>query len=204
MKKTVNNLQLLNAIFIASLLTSNVIAVKVITFWGLVVPAAVIVYPLTFLMTDIIGEIWGKESSGKTVRNGLICQVLALVFIGIALVLPIAPFATDFQIQFAAVLGQSARVIVASLVAYSISQTTDVVIFHRLKAKTGRGKKWLRNNLSTMTSQLLDTAVFILIAFWGTVPNIWIMILSQYLIKVVYALLDTPFFYLLTKEIKES
>ncbi len=204
MKKTENNLHLLNAIFIASLLISNVIAGKVVSFWGLVVPAAVVAYPLTFLMTDVIGELWGKGAAARTVRNGLIAQLLALFFISIALILPIAPFAADFQTPFAAVLAQSVRVIIASLAAYSISQTTDVLIFHRLKVKTQGKNKWLRNNLSTMASQLLDTSVFILIAFWGVVPNIWIMILSQYLIKVVYALLDTPFFYLLTKECKEA
>ena len=72
-------------------------------------------------------------------------------------------------------------------------------IFHRLKDKCGDKHKWLRNNASTMTSQIIDTAVFITVAFYGTVPSIIVMIFSQYLIKAIYAAVDTPFFYLLTR-----
>lgn len=81
-------------------------------------------------------------------------------------------------------------------VAYYCSQSWDVWVFHKIREK-GTGNKWLRNNLSTMTSQIIDTAIFITIAFIGSVPNIWVMIGSQYLIKCIYALLDTiPFYYL--------
>ena len=208
MRKTEKNLMLVNAIFITSLLIANVVSSKIVSFWGLTVPAAIVAYPLTFLMTDVIGEIWGKEEANKTVKLGFICQMVSLVLIGGAILLPVAPFA-DNQAQFTAILGSSFRVVFASMVGYLVSQSWDVWIFHKVrdayikKHGSTKGGRWIWNNSSTMTSQVIDTAIFITIAFIGTVPNIWTMILSQYLVKFVYALLDTPFFYLLTRKRSE-
>lgn len=197
MEKTNKNLLILNGIFITSLLIANVVSAKIVTFGGLVIPAAIVAYPLTFLMTDVIGEIWGKEQANETVKLGFICQLISLILIGLAIVLPVAPFA-DNQAEFKGIMAQSFRVVAASLVAYYCSQSWDVWVFHKIREK-GTGNKWLRNNLSTMTSQIIDTAIFITIAFIGTVPNIWVMIGSQYLIKCIYALLDTVPFYYLTR-----
>ena len=195
MEKTNKNLLILNGIFITSLLIANVVSAKIVTLGGLVIPAAIVAYPLTFLMTDVIGEIWGKEQANQSVKLGFICQLISLVLIGLAILLPVAPFA-DNQAEFKGIMAQSFRVVAASLVAYYCSQSWDVWVFHKIREK-GTGNKWLRNNLSTMTSQIIDTAIFITIAFIGTVPNIWVMIGSQYLIKCIYALLDTiPFYYL--------
>ena len=194
---------LLNGIFLATVIVSNIVAAKVVSFGGLVIPAAIVGYPISFLMTDVIGEIWGKKEASRTVRLGLICQLLSLTLIGLSIILPVAPFA-DNQAEFQSIMGQSFRVVAASLSAYMLAQLNDVYIFHKLKEKTNGKHKWLRNNLSTMASQLIDTAIFITIAFYGTVPNILTMIVSQYLVKFVYAILDTPFFYLLTREHKRE
>lgn len=201
MQKTQNNLVLLNSIFVVSLIIANIVAVKVVSFWGLILPSAVVVYPITFLITDIIGEIWGRAEANRTVRNGFICQLISLVLIGLAILLPVAPFA-DNQALFVAILGNTFRMVFASLVAYLVAQSWDVLIFHWLKNKTQNKHKWLRNNASTMTSQLLDTMIFITIGFYGVVPNIWVMVLSQYIVKLALALIDTPFFYLLTRQKK--
>ena len=208
MRKTEKNLMLVNTIFLTSLLVANVVSSKIVSFWGLTVPAAIVAYPLTFLMTDVIGEIWGKEEANKTVKLGFICQMVSLVLIGGAILLPVAPFA-DNQAQFTAILGSSFRVVFASMIGYLVSQSWDVWIFHKVrdayikKHGSTKGGRWIWNNASTMTSQIIDTAIFVTIAFIGTVPNIWAMILSQYLVKFVYALLDTPFFYLLTRKRSE-
>lgn len=205
MKKTETNLTILNCLFITSLLVANVVASKVVTFWGLVVPAAIVAYPLTFLMTDVIGEIWGKEEANKTVKIGIVCQLASLLMIGLAILLPVAPFA-DNQAEFKSILGGSFRVVFASLIGYICSQSWDVWIFHKIrnayikKHGSTKGGRWIWNNASTMTSQIIDTAIFITIAFVGTVPNVFTMIASQYFIKLIYAALDTPFFYLLTNK----
>lgn len=197
MQKTNKNLILLNGLFITSLLIANILSAKIVTFWGMVIPAAIVAYPLTFLMTDVIGEIWGKEQANETVKIGFYCQLISLLMIGLAILLPVAPFA-DNQAEFKGVLSSSFRVVAASMVAYICSQSWDVWVFHKIREKNVN-HKWIRNNVSTMTSQIIDTAIFITIAFIGTVPNIWTMIFSQYLIKVIYAALDTVPFYLLTK-----
>lgn len=198
MKKTEQNLQILVGIFVVSLIVANIVSAKIVSFWGLVIPAAIVAYPLTFLITDIIGELWGKDIANRAVKIGFICQLVSLVLIGLSILLPVAPFA-DNQAQFVGIMKSSFRVVAASLVAYLVSQSWDVWLFHKLKEKCNGKHKWLRNNASTLTSQMIDTAIFITIAFWGVVPNILIMILSQYLIKSIYALLDTIPFYLLTK-----
>lgn len=195
-----NKLIVLNGFFVISLLVSNVTASKIISIGNLIVPAAVVAYAITFLCTDVIGELYGKEEANKTVRLGFILQLFSIGLLYVAIKLPPAPFMVEYNEVFQQVLGQSLRVVIASLIAYTISQFNDVYIFHKLKDIHGSKHKWLRNNLSTITSQLIDTSIFITIAFYGIVPNLWALILGQFTIKVVLALLDTPFFYLLTKK----
>ena len=207
MKKNDKNLALVNGIFLTSLLIANVISSKIVSFWGLTVPAAIVAYPATFLMTDVIGEIWGKDEANRTVRLGFVCQCFSLILIWLAMLLPVATFA-DNQREFTLILGSSFRVVAASLLAYMVSQSWDVWVFHKIRdsyiSRHGgtQGGRWIWNNASTMTSQMIDTAIFIVGAFYGIVPDIGNMILSQYFVKVVYAALDTVPFYLLTNNVE--
>ncbi|MFD1019358.1 queuosine precursor transporter [Thalassobacillus hwangdonensis] len=190
----------LNALFVGLLILANILGVKLFTIGGYVLPAAVIVYVITYLITDVIGEVYGKEAAKKTVQAGFFTQIIALIFIVIAIQLPAAPF-FESQQEFESILGAGFRVMLASLISYVASQNFDVFIFHRLKEKQGEKKLWLRNNLSTMSSQLIDTTLFITIAFVGTVPtNVLIsMIATQYVFKLIVAVIDTPIAYLLVK-----
>lgn len=207
MKKTINNLNVLNAMFCTLLILANILASKVVQLGIFTIPAAVVAYPFTFLITDIIGELWGKKEANNTVKNGLICQIFALILTFCAVKLPVASFANN-QNEFVAILGGSLRVTFASLVGYFCSQTWDVWVFHKIRNKyiqkhgSTAGGRWIWNNGSTMTSQIIDTAIFITIAFYGVVPNIWNMIFSQYVIKFIFAICDTPIFYLLTGKAK--
>jgi uncharacterized integral membrane protein (TIGR00697 family) len=190
-----------NALFVGLLITSNVISVKVFDLGGMaILPAAAIVYVFTYPLTDVIGEVYGKEAARKTVNAGFVTQLFAAVFIYASLHLPPAPF-FEAQTEFETILGGSFRVILASLAAYVISQNLDVLVFHKFKTKHGTDKLWLRNNASTMTSQLVDTVIFITIAFYGTMPTgaLLGLILTQYLFKLVVSIIDTPLVYLLVK-----
>lgn len=195
----------LNGLFVGLLIISNILGVKLFSVGGFILPAAVVVYVITYLITDVIGEVYGKAAARKTVQAGFITQILALIFVFIAIQLPAAPV-FGIQTEFATVLGGSFRVMAASLISYFCSQNLDVTIFHRLKAKHGEKKLWLRNNASTMTSQLVDTTIFITIAFWGTVPFAVLlgMIATQYVFKFGIAVIDTPFAYLLVKMSRKS
>lgn len=200
--KTPGALTLLNVLFATAVIIANVVASKVVQLGWMVVPSAVFAYALTFLFTDIIDEIWGKKEAQKAVWRGFWAQITASILIVSAQWLPVAPFMAEQQEHFVAILGQNWRFAIASLIAYLIAQTSDVYSFAFFGKLTKGKHKWLRNNLSTMSSQLIDTAIFITIAFYGVVPNIWIMILSQYTLKLIIALCDTPFFYLLTRGYK--
>lgn len=191
----------LNALFVGLLVISNIISVKLFDLGGLaILPVAAIVYVLTYPLTDVIGEVYGKDTARKTVNAGFITLLFVSVFIYIAIKLPPAAY-FSYQSEFETILGGSFRIIIASLVAYVISQNLDVNIFHKLKEKHGSKKLWIRNNSSTMISQLVDTTIFITIAFYGVMPlNVLLgLIVTQYLFKLVVSILDTPLVYLLVK-----
>lgn len=219
MKKTEKNLYLLYMLFAASLITANCISSKVcdtsISFMGSTITFAsgVVSYPITFLITDIISEMWGKQKANLAVKYGFIAQVMSMALIVVARYTP----AVDGEIQQAYVmlLGRQWLVVVASLTGYTLSQRLDVMIFHGIrnayvkKHGTIKGGKWLWNNCSTITSQFLDSLIFSTIVFglgFGWVfdtamyPTLLGMILGQWLFKVIIALCDTPIFYLLTRD----
>jgi len=198
MKPTQKNLTLLTCLFVMTILVGNILASKICLIGPFVVPSAISIYWMSYLFTDVIGEQFGKKEANQAVRFGFYCQLIMIGAIYLAIQLPIAPFA-DNQDAFKNILGGSLRIFIASSISYIVSQSWDVFIFHKIRNQWGTDKKYLRNNLSTLSSQAIDTIIFITIAFYGLVPNIWIMIGSQYLFKVGFALLDTIPFYLLTK-----
>ena len=179
---------------------SNLFGGKLIGICGVTVAGAIVTYPLTFLSTDIIGEIWGKKEANDCVKIGIIIQLSFLLLGYISLAIPPQVQSTDLQRNLSIVLNQGARMTLASLGAFSCSQFMDVYIFHKLKDNFNGKHKWLRNNGSTMTSQFFDTIIFTTIAFYGVVDNIVLMIFAQYAVKLVLALLDTPFFYFFTRK----
>lgn len=219
MKRSEKNLYLLYMLFGALLITANCIASKVwdtgIPFMGgtITLTIGVISYPFTFLITDIIGEMWGKEKASIAVRYGFIAQVLSTALIIAARYF--TPVDTGVQDAYVTLLGQQWVFVAASLVAYTISQSWDVMMFHKIRNAyirrhgTIKGGKWLWNNGSTITSQFIDSVVYAGIAFglgfgWlfdpAMRPALFGMILGQWLFKAIVALCDTPFFYLLTKD----
>ncbi len=190
-----NYLALLACVYSGSLVLAAVLASKIIAVGGLVVPAGVLAYSLTFLITDVISEIWGKERAQTVVVGGFITLVLVFVLTGISIIWPPASF-WPHQQAYETILGSSARIMVASLTAYLFSQYHDVWAFHFWRRVTTERFLWLRNNASTIVSQLLDSVVFIAIAFYGVMPLVP-LILGQWVVKVGVAVLDTPLVYLL-------
>lgn len=192
------NIQLLKYLFITALLLSNILASKIIVLGGFLLPAAIILYPLTFLITDVVGEIEGKKSARDLVMAGFCMSLVMVIAIVVARVLPPAPFWRN-QEAFAAVLGATPRIVMASMIAYLASQAHDVWAFHWWRDRTEGRHLWIRNIASTVLSQGIDTVLFIAIAFGGLYswPAVAVMIGSQYLVKVGIAIFDTPFCYLL-------
>lgn len=187
----------LNGLFVGLLILANIVAVKLFSIGEFaILPAAVVIYIFTYPIIDVIVEVYGKEQAKQTVRAGLVTQLAAILFIGITIALPSASF-WEGQLAFEEILSGSIRIIVASLISYFISTNLDVYVFDKLKKRHGAKKLWLRNNASTMASQLLDTTIFITIAFAGTVPVAVLvgMIATQYVVKFFASIATTPLVY---------
>jgi uncharacterized integral membrane protein (TIGR00697 family) len=186
---------LLVSIFVGALVISSVLASKIISIFGLFVPAGVLAYCITFVVTDVISEIWGKERANRVVFSGFIALLVTFLLIRVVLTWDAAPFWRE-QKAFSTILGSTSRIIIASFIAYLVSQYHDIWAFHIWRKFTGERHLWLRNTASTVVSQFIDTLIFITIAFYGTMP-VFPLMKGQYFIKVLIALLDTPFVYLL-------
>ena len=186
----------LAAVFITSLLVANVIAVKVLAVGPIAVSAGVLAYPLTFVVTDSIAEVYGRKVTTRLVWIGFVCSLLMVAFIYVTGALPGAGI-WEAQEAYDRILGGVPRVVLGSMVGYLVSQNHDVYAFDFWRRKTNGRHLWFRNNASTLVSQAIDTSLFITIAFWGTVPNeVFVsMLAGQYIVKVVIALVDTPIVY---------
>jgi len=193
---------LLSCSFVVLLVVSNIIAGKIVMIGGLFAPAAVICYSITFALTDTMTEMWGKERTKFVVNVGFVVTILSALFIRLAILLPAAPF-WQHQESFELILGSNLRIVLASLTAYIISQHHDIWAFTFWKNRTNGRHLWIRNNLSTGVSQLIDTAIFIVLAFWGTGSPLFPLIMGQYAVKMAIAVSDTPLVYILVSTIKK-
>ncbi len=182
------------ALVSALVVMANIFASKIVQFGPFTVPAGVIVFSMIFYLTDILSEVWGKNAAKKAVWAGFLSNLVLVISIFIVTNWQPAAFAADFSEMFSKVLALTPRIAVAGFIAYLISQHHDVWAFHLLKKKTKGKFLWLRNNLSTIVSQLIDSVIFITIAFYGVFP-IMPLIIGQWAVKVIIAVIDTPFIY---------
>lgn len=185
--------------FIVSLVLANTLGTKITTLLGVRVSVGIFFIPLMFLITDIIAEVHGRNKANEFVLISIAVLLFTLVMAYFSIKLP-ANQTWGNQEAFASVFGSSLRMIVASVIAFIFSQFHDVWAFHFLKNKTKGKYLWLRNNVSTVISQLIDTVLFMFIAFYNltpkfTVPFIISLIIPYWLFKVLFALVDTPFIY---------
>ncbi|WP_243543994.1 queuosine precursor transporter [Pseudodesulfovibrio tunisiensis] len=184
---------LLVSLFMGGLTAAAFISSKIITVFGLAVPAGVLAYSLTFAVSDAIGEIWGRERAEETVACGFAVLIMATGLAYLSVHWPGAVF-WNGQEAFAKVVGSTPRIVAASLLAYVVSQKHDVWLFHLLRDRMQGRHLWLRNNLSTMCSQFLDSVIFVTVAFYGVMPVVDIII-GQWLVKMLIAACDTPVVY---------
>lgn len=195
---------ILGAVFIASMLVSNLIFQKFF-YWdafGLYtfkISVGILPYPITFLITDIISEIYGHKKANQIVTAGIFASVFSLLIVYVADALPAIENSPVDNTTFTLVFGQTALAVLASMLAYLFAQYIDIYIYHFWKRLTKSKMLWLRNNFSTFTSQVVDTSsvLILLCSFqiidWNIFPELWI---SGVLFKVLIALIDTPFLYL--------
>lgn len=187
----------LHGLIVFNLLLCNIQVLKTVELFGMTTTLGNVLYASVFFATDLLGEFHGKEEARKGVYLGFVTLLMGTIYMQFALLF--APAPSDFaDPHLQAIFGFLPRIAAASMLAYLVSQLHDVWSFHYWKQRTKGRHLWLRNNASTLASQLLDTAIFCSVAFLGLFPMSvwWQILLTTYLMKVVVAVLDTPFIYL--------
>lgn len=187
----------LYGLIVFNLMLCNIQVLKTVELFGMTTTLGNVLYASVFLSTDILSEFHGKEEATRAVLLGFATLLMTVIYMHLALMFK--PAASDFvQPHLEAIFSFLPRVAIGSLAAYLVSQLNDVHLFHALKDKYNGRHLWLRNNASTLFSQLLDSVIFCFIALWGLFPtDVWIEIfITTYVMKVVVAIMDTPFIYL--------
>lgn len=181
---------------------SNIETVKLVNIFGMETSLGTILYASTFLTTDILNEKYGEKAARRSVYYGLLSMIVMTIFMSIALLYD--PSSNDFANEsLKTIFTLNMRITLASIIAFVVSQLLDAHMYNKIKEKSD--KLWLRNNLSTMISQLIDTVLFALIAYKGLVTNNTLvsMMVFMYIFKLMLAVIDTPFMYL-SKKIKPN
>lgn len=192
------------AIFIAALISCNLIFQKFFTWtpFGLYtfeISVGILPYPITFLVTDIISELYGKRKAEQLVISGFVASIFVCLLVMVADAVPQTSWSPVDDQTFSKVFGLNGPAVLASMTAYLTAQFIDIRIFHFWKRLTKGKHLWLRNNGSTIFSQLVDTsAVLLLLCGLNVIPwdKFGVLLLNGFLFKVLFALIDTPIFYL--------
>ena len=186
-------------LYITSLFAANTLGLKLMPFiFHTTLPVAVFSFPIVFLMTDIIGEVYGKKIAKMFVWAGFISTALFIAYSLLSLAMPWSENSLWAKQGYNLIFGVSARIAFASLVAFIIGEYQDVLTFFYFRGKTGGKMFWLRSNLSNIWSQFLDTVIFMLIAFYGVYTNhtLVTVIFTWWLYKVGMGIIYTPLSYL--------
>jgi queuosine precursor transporter len=205
MKKTVSVLFMFAGILFAiCLLISNILATKIILIGSWAAPAGVLIFPIAYIINDVIVEVWGYQKARLIIWSGFAVNIMAVLFFTLALVVPAAPFWQN-QEAFATILGSTPRIIAASLLAYLTGSFLNAFVMSKVKILM-KGKDFsVRAILSTLVGEAADSFIFIIIAFAGNLPlNVLIgMIFTQACIKTVYEIVILPFTILVVNWVKK-
>ncbi len=195
-------LSLITALFTGALIASNVVAIKIADFSGVsgpiddyFLPAAVIVFPISYIFGDVLTEVYGYREARRAIWSAFLANAVAVLVFVAAERLDSAPFWQDQQ-AYEAILGQTWRIVSASFAAFLVGEFANSIVLSRLKVATQGRFLWLRTISSTIIGQGLDSAIFITIAFAGREGiELWPLIWKQWLFKVLFEAIATPFTY---------
>lgn len=198
-------LPLVTGLFVTVLVISNIIAVKLVTAGPLVLTAAIVLFPLSYILADVLTEVYGYAVARQVIWIGFLCNLVAVCAMMLGGLLPAAPFWQE-QEAYDAILGFSARLLAASFLAYLGGEFLNAFVLAKLKLRTGGRHLWLRTVSSTLVGQALDSAVFVVVAFAGVLPPpaLAVAALSQWAAKSLYEALATPLTYLVVGFLKRS
>ena len=204
----------ITAVFVTSLVVSNIIAVKLISVGPFFLPAAILIFPVSYIFGDILTEVYGYAQARRVIWIGFGCNLMAVFIFWFSIVLPAAPFwrtgvyesAAASQQAYQAIFGATPRILAASFLAYLVGEFLNSFVLAKMKITTRGRHLWMRTIGSTVVGQLADSGVFIFLAFYGAVPLDALVKMAggQWLMKSVYEALITPLTYLAVKFLKHA
>ena len=191
------------ALFITCLISANITAVKLIDVFGLIMPAGIVVFPISYICGDILTEVYGYRQARRVIWLGFFCNLIAVLAIGLGQRLPGASF-WDGQAAYERILGYTPRLLFASFCAYLVGEFANAAVMAKLKVATQGRWLWLRTIGSTLVGQGLDSLVFIMLAFIGAIPLSAMVaaIVTQWLVKTAYEAAVTPVTYVVIRLLK--
>ena len=193
------------ALFVTCLITANIIAVKLISVFGLVLPAAIIIFPISYILGDVLTEVYGYRQARRVIWLGFSCNLILVVAVWLGQLLPGASF-WDGQAAYERILGYTPRILAASFVAYLVGEFSNSFVLAKMKIATNGRWLWTRTIGSTLVGQGLDSLVFITLAFGGTIPlsALASAITTQWLAKSIYEAAVTPVTYKVVNFLKRQ
>jgi uncharacterized integral membrane protein (TIGR00697 family) len=201
--KTSYRLVIVIAVFITCLITANIIAVKVITLGPFTLPAAIFVFPISYIFGDVLTEVYGYRTARRIIWLGFICNLIFVFFAWIGQILPSASFWSN-QPAYVSILGLAPRILVASFCGYLVGEFVNSYVLSRMKIFTRGRWLWSRTIGSTIFGEGFDTAIFITIAYIGTGATIPTMILTHWIAKVLIEVVFTPATYAIVNWLKHK
>jgi uncharacterized integral membrane protein (TIGR00697 family) len=192
------------ALFVTVLITSNIVAVKLINVGGFVLTAAIVIFPISYIVGDVLTEVYGYARARRVIWLGFSCNLVAGVAIMAAGALPPAAFWAENQQAYDVILGVAPRILIASFAAYLVGEFANAVVLARMKVATQGRHLWARTIGSTIIGQGLDSVVFVSIAFMGIMPGDILLttIHNQWLAKTAYETVATPLTYVVVNWLK--
>jgi uncharacterized integral membrane protein (TIGR00697 family) len=193
------------ATFVTCLITANITAVKLIVVCGLLMPAGIVIFPLSYICGDVLTEVYGYRQTRRVIWLGFFCNLLTVVAIWVGQILPQASF-WDGQPAYERILGYTPRLLMSSFLAYLVGEFTNAFILAKMKIATRGRWLWMRTIGSTLLGQSLDSLVFVTLAFLGTIPlsHMATAIITQWLVKTGYEVVATPLTYVVVAYLKRQ
>lgn len=193
------------ALFITCLIAANITAVKLIAVFGLLLPAAIVIFPVSYILGDVLTEVYGYRQARRVIWLGFLCNLIVVATIWIGQMLPAAGF-WDGQAAYERILGLAPRILAASFLAYLVGEFANAFVLAKMKIATEGRWLWTRTIGSTLVGQGLDSLIFIVLAFAGTMPLDALMglVVTQWLVKSAYEAAATPVTYAVVGYLKRS
>jgi uncharacterized integral membrane protein (TIGR00697 family) len=193
------------ALFVTCLITANITAVKLVNLFGFILPAAILIFPLSYIIGDVLTEVYGYGQARRVIWLGFFCNFITVLAIWMGQLLPGASF-WDGQEAYQRILGYTPRLLLASFLAYLAGEFANSFVLAKMKIATGGRWLWMRTIGSTLVGQGIDSLVFITLAFVGTIPvsALVLTIVTQWLAKSIYEAAVTPLTYVVVKFLKRK